>query len=183
MSNIITLFRTLKLYGMASCYAELRQQNTPDVAESFGFADTLLNQLLQAEFLDEARPLLVARHTDEQLAVGAGKNLVDRPGTAPGRHRRHLLAGRDDAGHMRGHEEGGALEESRRDTLALAGVIALAKGGLHGNHAEDGAENVDDRGAGPERSDHGPGAPARHLETGCKALPHAALVILHRSRI
>ena len=37
---------------MASCYAELRQQNTPDVAESFGFADTLLNQLLQAELTE-----------------------------------------------------------------------------------------------------------------------------------
>ena len=34
---------------MASSYAELRQQITPDVAESFDFANTLLNQLLQAE--------------------------------------------------------------------------------------------------------------------------------------
>lgn len=49
MSDILAQFKALKLYGMASSYAELRQQNTPDVADSFNFADTLLNQLLQAE--------------------------------------------------------------------------------------------------------------------------------------
>ena len=49
MSDIITQLKTLKLYGMASSYAELRQQNTSDVADDFNFANTLLNQLLQAE--------------------------------------------------------------------------------------------------------------------------------------
>ena len=49
MSDILAQFKALKLYGMASSYAELKQQNTPDVADSFNFADTLLNQLLQAE--------------------------------------------------------------------------------------------------------------------------------------
>ncbi|MBX3121403.1 MAG: ATP-binding protein, partial [Fimbriimonadaceae bacterium] len=49
MSDIIAQFKALKLYGMAGCYSELRQQNTSDVAESFNFANTLLNQLLQAE--------------------------------------------------------------------------------------------------------------------------------------
>ena len=49
MSDILAQFKALKLYGMASSYAELRQQNTPDVADSFNFADTLLNRLLQAE--------------------------------------------------------------------------------------------------------------------------------------
>ncbi len=49
MSDIITQLKLLKLYGMASSYAELRQQNTPDVADGFNFANTLLNQLLQAE--------------------------------------------------------------------------------------------------------------------------------------
>ena len=49
MSDILAQFKALKLCGMASSYAELRQQNTPDVADSFNFADTLLNQLLQAE--------------------------------------------------------------------------------------------------------------------------------------
>ena len=49
MSDIIAQFKALKLYGMASSYAELRQQNTPGTADSFDSVDKLLNQLLQAE--------------------------------------------------------------------------------------------------------------------------------------
>ena len=49
MSDIITQFKALKLYGMASSYAELRQQNTPDQMTNFESADQILSQLLQAE--------------------------------------------------------------------------------------------------------------------------------------
>lgn len=49
MSDIITQLKALKLYGMASSYAELRQQNTPDQMASLESADRILSQLLQAE--------------------------------------------------------------------------------------------------------------------------------------
>ena len=49
MSDILAQFKALKLYGMTGCYAELRSQNTPDVAASYDSADKLLSQLLQAE--------------------------------------------------------------------------------------------------------------------------------------
>ena len=49
MSDIITLFRTLKLYGMASCYAEMRQQYTPGRMADLESANQILSQLLQAE--------------------------------------------------------------------------------------------------------------------------------------
>lgn len=49
MSDIITLFRTLKLYGMASCYAEMRQQYAPDRMADLESANQILSQLLQAE--------------------------------------------------------------------------------------------------------------------------------------
>ncbi len=62
MSDILAQFKALKLYGMASSYAELRQQNTPDVADSFNFADTLLNQLLQAETTDATSAPFAIRH-------------------------------------------------------------------------------------------------------------------------
>lgn len=43
MSDIITLFRTLKLYGMASCYAEMRQQYTPDRMADLESANQILS--------------------------------------------------------------------------------------------------------------------------------------------
>ena len=49
MSDIVTKLKALKLYGMASSYAELRQQNTPNQMASFEPADRILSQLLQAE--------------------------------------------------------------------------------------------------------------------------------------
>lgn len=49
MSDIITQLKLLKLYGMASSYAELRQQNTPNQMADLEPADRILSQLLQAE--------------------------------------------------------------------------------------------------------------------------------------
>jgi len=49
MSDIITQLKALKLYGMASSYAELRQQNTPNQMAYLESADRILSQLLQAE--------------------------------------------------------------------------------------------------------------------------------------
>lgn len=49
MSDIITQFKALKLYGMAGCYTELRQQNTPDQMTNLESADRILSQLLMAE--------------------------------------------------------------------------------------------------------------------------------------
>ena len=112
---------------------------------------------LQAEFLDEAAPLLVARHADEQLPTGDREDLVDRPGAAPCRHRKCRQTGHGHAGHMRGHQERRALEQRAADALTLAGGLALAQGGLHRDHAEYGAEDVDDGGAGAQRLAGRPG--------------------------
>jgi hypothetical protein len=49
MSDIPAQFKALKLYGMASCYTELRQQYTPHRMADFDSADQILSQLLQAE--------------------------------------------------------------------------------------------------------------------------------------
>ena len=49
MSDIITQLKALKLYGMASSYAELKQQNTPGQMANLESADRILFQLLQAE--------------------------------------------------------------------------------------------------------------------------------------
>ncbi len=49
MSDIITQLKALKLYGMASSYAELRQQNMSDQITNLESADQILSQLLQAE--------------------------------------------------------------------------------------------------------------------------------------
>ena len=49
MSDIPAQFKALKLYGMASCYTELRQQYTPDRMADLDSADQILSQLLQAE--------------------------------------------------------------------------------------------------------------------------------------
>ncbi len=49
MSDILAQFKALKLYGMASCYAELRQQYTPGRMADLESADQILSQLLQAE--------------------------------------------------------------------------------------------------------------------------------------
>ena len=49
MSDIITQLKALKLYGMASCYAEMRQQYTPGRMADLESANQILSQLLQAE--------------------------------------------------------------------------------------------------------------------------------------
>lgn len=119
MSDIITQLKALKLYGMASSYAELRQQNTPDVADGFNFANILLNQLLQAEaternirsirYQTQAARFPVQRHlqgfdfsqskVDQQLIqqlatmefTAAAQNLVLVGGTGTGKT--HLAIG------------------------------------------------------------------------------------------
>ncbi|NBQ70662.1 MAG: hypothetical protein EBU46_18245, partial [Nitrosomonadaceae bacterium] len=52
MSDIITQLKLLKLYGMASSYAELRQQNTPNQMVDLEPTDRILSQLLQAEAIE-----------------------------------------------------------------------------------------------------------------------------------
>lgn len=42
MSEISMQFKALKLYGMASCYTELRQQYTPDRMADLELADQIL---------------------------------------------------------------------------------------------------------------------------------------------
>ena len=49
MSDILAQLKALKLYGMANCYTELRQQYTPDRVSDLELADQILSQLLQAE--------------------------------------------------------------------------------------------------------------------------------------
>lgn len=49
MSDILAQFKALKLYGMADCYTELKQQNVPDIIASLDASDKILHQLLQAE--------------------------------------------------------------------------------------------------------------------------------------
>jgi DNA replication protein DnaC len=50
MSDIMSQFKTLKLHGMAECYAEIQAQNPAGAAEPTG----LLNQLLVAEATDRS---------------------------------------------------------------------------------------------------------------------------------
>ncbi len=54
MSDILVQFKALKLYGMADCYTELKQQNTPDIIASLDASDKILHQLLQAESTDRS---------------------------------------------------------------------------------------------------------------------------------
>lgn len=49
MFDIPAQCKALKLYGMASCYTELKQQTTPDQIANLEWADQMLSQLLQAE--------------------------------------------------------------------------------------------------------------------------------------
>lgn len=49
MSDILAQLKALKLYGMAGCYTELRQQYTPDQMDDLEATDQILLQLLQAE--------------------------------------------------------------------------------------------------------------------------------------
>lgn len=49
MSDILAQFKALKLYGMADCYTELKQQNVPDIIASLDASDKILHQLLEAE--------------------------------------------------------------------------------------------------------------------------------------
>ena len=49
MSDIVAQFKALKLHGMADSYAELKQQNAPDIIASLDTSDKILHQLLQAE--------------------------------------------------------------------------------------------------------------------------------------
>src|ERR1700753_3381014 len=81
---------------------------------------------LQAEFLEEALPLLIAGDADEKLtAVLRCEYLVDRPRPLPRRHRRHLAAGRGDARHVGRHQERSTFEQRAADPLATSGRIAL----------------------------------------------------------
>jgi hypothetical protein len=41
MSDILAQFKALKLYGMANCYTELRQQYTPDRMADLELADQM----------------------------------------------------------------------------------------------------------------------------------------------
>jgi len=54
MSDILTQFKALKLYGMAGCYTELQQQNAPDIIANLDASDKILHQLLQAESTDRS---------------------------------------------------------------------------------------------------------------------------------
>ena len=54
MSDIISQFKALKLYGMAECYAELQAQSQAGTAESIDSATWLLSQLLEAEATDRS---------------------------------------------------------------------------------------------------------------------------------
>lgn len=113
MSDILAQFKALKLYGMASSYAELRQQNTPDQMRNPESADRILSQLLQAESTErnirsiryqiQAARFLVQRHlqgfdfsqskVDQQLIqqlatmefTTAAQNLVLIGGTGTGK--------------------------------------------------------------------------------------------------
>ena len=122
-------------------------------------------ELLQAELLDEAAPLLVARYADEEFAVRGGEDLVDRPGAAAGGHGLGFYAGDRDAGHMGCHQKRGALEQRAAHALALAGRLALAQRRLYRHHAEHRTEDVDDRRAGAQWPAGRPGHIGKaHLE-------------------
>lgn len=54
MPDMVEQFKTLKLYGMADCYAELKQQNTPDITVRLDSSEKLLNQLLEAELAERS---------------------------------------------------------------------------------------------------------------------------------
>jgi DNA replication protein DnaC len=119
MSDIVTQLKLLKLYGMASSYAELRQQNTPNQMADLEPADRILSQLLQAEtternirsirYQTQAARFPVQRHlqgfdfsqskVDQQLIqqlatmefTAAAQNLVLVGGTGTGKT--HLAIG------------------------------------------------------------------------------------------
>jgi DNA replication protein DnaC len=119
MSDVITQLKLLKLYGMASSYAELRQQNTPNQLADLEPADRILSQLLQAEtternirsirYQTQAARFPVQRHlqgfdfsqskVDQQLIrqlatmefTAAAQNLVLVGGTGTGKT--HLAIG------------------------------------------------------------------------------------------
>ena len=54
MPDIINQFKTLKLFGMAECYAEIQAQNLPNITESNDSIKWLLKQLLKAESNDRS---------------------------------------------------------------------------------------------------------------------------------
>jgi len=113
MSDIIAQLKALKLYGMASCYADLQQQIAPDITADFESSDKILRQLLQAEaternirsirYQTQAARFLVQRHlqgfdfsqskVDQQLIhqlatmefTTAAQNLVLVGGTGTGK--------------------------------------------------------------------------------------------------
>lgn len=113
MSDILAQLKALKLYGMASCYAELKQQYTPDQIADIESAGQILSQLLQAEaternirsirYQTQAAKFPVQRHLQEfdfsqskvdqqliqQLATmeftAAAQNLVLVGGTGTGK--------------------------------------------------------------------------------------------------
>ena len=54
MSDILSQFKTLKLHGMAECYAELLTQGQASTAEDIGSPAWILGQLLIAEATDRS---------------------------------------------------------------------------------------------------------------------------------
>lgn len=57
MSDIITQFKALKLYGMAEYYADLQNNGTPGATAYLDPSAGLLHQLLQAELTEPLYPL------------------------------------------------------------------------------------------------------------------------------
>ncbi|MDR4515654.1 IS21-like element helper ATPase IstB [Nitrosomonas sp.] len=118
MSDILVQLKALKLYGMASCYAELKQQYMPDQMADLESTNQILSQLLQAEtternirsirYQTQAAKFPVQRHlqgfdfsqskVDQQLIqqlatmefTAAAQNLVLVGGTGTGTGKTHL---------------------------------------------------------------------------------------------
>ena len=122
-----------------------------------------------AERLAHALPVPVGGDPDEdELAVGRGEEIVDRPGPAPVGHGRGRLArdGRD--GHVLGHEEGDRFEQARLDELALPGRLPLVERGQDADHPVAAAHDVGHRGPGPQR----PAGRAGHVGEAAHHLHH-----------
>src|ERR1700733_4485741 len=85
-------------------------------------------QFLEREFLNEACPLLIGSHTDEELAPARGfEHLINCPCATTGGHGPSFEAGGGHAGHVGAHEEGSTLEQGAADALTLAGMITFPK--------------------------------------------------------